>query len=123
MLFLTALRQSRQIWGVVLLGLLLALLPLRGWAEAAMHLAEPAPQLTASVASVPPCHATMAEHDVAMLDESASGCGLCSLCHFAALHQSEHGIEHEADATTCPASMPQDHGTPALPLPERPPRA
>ena len=88
-----------------------------------MHLSAPASQSTASEASVLPCHAAMAEHDGAMPDESASGCPLCSLCHASALCQTESGIAHDAVAITVPAPAPQGHGTPALPLPERPPRA
>ncbi len=106
-----------------MLGVLLALLPLRGWAEAAMHLLAPASQSTASETSVLPCHAAMAKHDGATPDESASGCPLCSLCHASGLCQSESGTARDAAATTAPAPVPQGHGTPALPLPERPPRA
>lgn len=120
---LTILRQSRQMWGGVLLGVLLALLPLRGWAEAAMHLSAPASHSAASEASVLPCHGAVAEHEGAAADEPTSGCSLCSLCHGSALCPCEAGIEQDAAATTAPAAMPQGYGPPALPLPERPPRA
>jgi hypothetical protein len=120
---LTTLRQSRQIWGGLLLGVLLALLPLRGWAEAAMHLSAPAPQSVASEVPVLPCHAAMVEHGGGVPDESASGCPLCSLCHGADLCPPESCIEQAAATTAAPAAMPQGHGPPALPLPERPPRA
>jgi hypothetical protein len=118
-----SLRHGRQFWGGLLLGMLLALLPLRGWAEAAMHMSTPAPQSAAGEASVPPCHAVAAAHDGAMPDEPASGCSLCSLCHGSALCLGDSGIVHDAAATTVPAAVPQGHGPPDLPLPERPPRA
>jgi hypothetical protein len=123
MLLLTTLRQGRRLWGGLLLGVLLALLPLRGWAEATMHLSVSAPPSAASEAPMPPCHAAMAEHGGAAPVESASGCSLCSLCHGSALCQGESSIAHDAAATTVPAAAPQGHGPPALPLPERPPRA
>jgi hypothetical protein len=120
---LTTLRQGRQLWGGLLLGVLLALLPLRGWAEAAMHLSASLPQSTAGEVSMPPCHAALAEDDGTTPDGSASGCSLCSLCHGSALCLAEADIEHSAAAATPPAAAPQGHGPPALPLPERPPRA
>lgn len=122
---LTTLRQGRRLWGGLLLGVLLALLPLRGWAEATMHLAAPAAPAAHSAADeapMPPCHAAMAQHDGATPDESASACSLCSLCQGTALCLSEAGIAHEAAAAVAPAAAPQGYGPPALPLPERPPR-
>jgi hypothetical protein len=122
---LTTLRQGRHLWGGLLLGVMLALLPLRGWAEATMHLpapAAPAAHAAADEAPMPPCHAAMA-HEGDTPDESAFGCSLCSLCHGTALCLGEAGITHEAAASTAPAAAPQGHGPPALPLPERPPRA
>jgi hypothetical protein len=123
MLLLTTLRQGGRLWGGLLLGVLLALLPLRGWAEATMHLPAPAAQSAADEAPMPPCHAAMAQHDGATPDDSTSGCSLCSLCHGTALCLGEAGLTHEAAASTAPAAAPQGHGPPALPLPERPPRA
>lgn len=123
MLLFTTLRQGRRSWGGLLLGLMLALLPLRGWAETAMHLPAPAPQSAAGEASMLPCHAAMAEHDGTTPDESASGCSLCSLCHGSALCMGEAGLAHDAAASSAPSAVPQGHGPPALPLPERPPRA
>ena len=122
---LTTLRQGRRLWGGLLLGVLLALLPLRGWAVATMHLAAPAApaaQSAADEAPMPPCHAAMA-HEGATPDDSASGCSLCSLCHGTALCLGEAGLTHEAVASAAPAAAPQGHGPPALPQPERPPRA
>ena len=120
---LTTLRQGRRLWGGLLLGVLLALLPLRGWAEATMHLAAPTAQSAADEVPMPPCHAAMAEQAGATPDEAASGCSLCSLCHGTALCLGEAGLTHEAVASAAPAAAPQGHGPPALPQPERPPRA
>jgi hypothetical protein len=65
----------------------------------------------------------MTERDGTTPDESASGCSLCSLCHGSALCLGESGNADDAAAATAPAAVPQGHGPPALPLPERPPRA
>jgi hypothetical protein len=123
MLLLTTLRQGRQLWGGLLLGVLLALMPLRGWAEIAMHLSGPAPHAAAGEASMPPCHAAMVDSDGATPDGSTSGCSLRSLCHASALCMGETSIAHEPAANAVFAAVPQGHGPPALPLPERPPRA
>jgi hypothetical protein len=117
------LRQSRQVWAGLLLGVLLALLPLRGWAEVAMHLSAPVPQSSAAEAPMPPCHAAMTGLDGTAPDESASGCSLCSLCHGSALLLGETGNADSAAGATAGAAVSEGHGPPALPLPERPPRA
>lgn len=117
------LRQRRHVWGGLLLGVLLALLPLRGWAWATMQLAAPAPSSAVSMVPVPPCHAAVAEPDGALPDDAASGCLLCALCHGADLCQRAPGVAPVAGLTTAPAAGPQGHSPPALPLPERPPRA
>ena len=57
---------------------MLALLPLRGWANLAMHLPTPA---HAAVA-VAPCHGDAAR---AKADAAAKTCSLCELCHGALL--------------------------------------
>lgn len=123
MLPFSTFRQCRHVWGGLLLGVLLALLPLRGWAWATMQLAAPVPSLSADEVSVPPCHAAVAGHDRALPDESASGCLICTLCHGADLCQPASVITQEVAATSVPAAGPQGHSPPALPLPERPPRA
>ena len=123
MLPFTTLRQSRQLWGGLLLGVLLALLPLRGWAEAAMHLAAAAPLAEAGEMMMPPCHAAMAADEGGTPEGSTSGCSLCSLCHGTALCRAEVGIGHVTADSSAPAAAPQGHGPPVLPLPERPPRA
>lgn len=119
----TTLRQSRHLWGGLLLGVLLALLPLRSWAEAAMHLAVAAPLAEAGELALPPCHAAMAADEGSTPEGSTSGCSLCSLCHGTALCLAETGIGHVGAATSAPVAVPQGHGPPVLPLPERPPRA
>lgn len=59
------------------LWLLLALLPLRGWANLTMHL--PAP----GSAAMAPCHGaeTVAADQVADAADAAQGCTLCDVCH------------------------------------------
>lgn len=122
-LLLTTLRQSRQLWAGLLLVVMLGLLPLRGWAEIAMHLSTPAPQSVTTEVSLLPCHASMGEHAGAIADESASGCSFCSLCHGTALCMSELGIVPDVAGASAQAAAPQGHGPPDLPLLERPPRA
>lgn len=57
---------------LVLLWLMLALLPLRGWANLAMHLTAPA------APAVAPCHADAAQSTA---DTTVKACTLCELCH------------------------------------------
>ncbi|MEY4754284.1 MAG: hypothetical protein RJA44_1959 [Pseudomonadota bacterium] len=128
-----------------LLWLVLALLPLRGWAWAAMLPAE----VAAAVASVtpdesadplPPCHRTalkadgtvtvtdggIAADDGAAADPSSPhpGCTLCSLCHAAA-------APADMQLPALPALLPESPsvGPAAQPpgwradTPERPPKA
>ncbi|WP_137734923.1 hypothetical protein [Pseudaquabacterium pictum] len=116
------LHRSRQTWGGLLLALLLALLPLRGWAEASMWLSMAAPQSAASALPVPPCHAAVEAPEGDLPDEAASGCLLCSLCHGADLCQPAAGSVRDAAGTAAAAAVLQGHSPPALPLPERPPR-
>ncbi len=127
MMFLTTLRQARLLCGGLLLGVLLALLPLRAWAAATMHLSAPlsAPlsQAAADETPLPPCHAAVVDSDGAAPDDGNSGCSLCSLCQSCALCWAECSVAHDPAPTAAPAAAPQGHGPPALPLPERPPRA
>ena len=58
--------------------LMLALLPLRGWANLVMHL--PAP----SAPAVAPCHGDAAQ---AKADSAVKTCSLCALCHGSLLPQ------------------------------------
>jgi hypothetical protein len=73
----------RPLW---VLWLLLALLPLRGWAGAAMHLPGAAADAAAAVQVAMPCHgehgSAPAQHDAAAPDGVADKvCALCDLCH------------------------------------------
>jgi len=61
---------------LVLMWLMLALLPLRGWANLAMH--PPAPTAPA----VAPCHG---EDTPAAADPAVKACTLCDVCHGAVL--------------------------------------
>jgi hypothetical protein len=133
----TTLRHTRRLTGAWLLGVLLALLPLRGWAEVLMHTGGHAAgqsQAADAAAWMPPCHAAMAEEAGAEARGGASGetppttesgqaCSLCALCHATALCASEATLEASPTVTAAPSSAPAGHGPPALPLPERPPRA
>lgn len=67
-------RFRRTSW--VLLGLMLVLLPLRGWANLTMHL--PA----ADTPVMAPCHG---EASQAAADPAGEACTLCDLCHGAVL--------------------------------------
>ncbi len=63
---------------LVLLWLLLALLPLRGWANLTMHLpAQAAP-------AVAPCHGVEGQF-AAQPADAATACTLCDVCHGAVL--------------------------------------
>jgi hypothetical protein len=86
-------RGSRS--GVMLLWLLLALLPLRGWAQGTMALAAPAaPTAHAAPQQALPCHGAMVEHPAghpggpptSQEGDSTAGtaCSHCDLCHAAA---------------------------------------
>lgn len=127
-----------------LLWLVIALLPLRGWAWAAMLPAEVASGMAAASATaeaLPPCHlvllavngaAEVAAHaghhpDSAADDSSPApyhlGCTLCSVCHAASA---------PASMLILPLPAPLPHATPAGPavlppgwstdVPERPPK-
>jgi hypothetical protein len=69
---------SRRFW---IICLMLALVPLRGWAAASMPMASMAVELNAASteaqASVPPCHQQTADASVTV----CQACDLCSLCH------------------------------------------
>lgn len=64
---------------VLLLWLLLALLPLRGWANGWMHLASDTGTVAEAVAM--PCHGEAAPADAAEALAAPAGCTLCDLCH------------------------------------------
>lgn len=134
--FFTALRQTRRLTGAWLLGVLLALLPLRGWAEVLMHTGGHAASESQVVDTddwMPPCHAVTgeagAEASGEAPDENASAvepgqaCSLCALCHASALRASETVVAPSPAVTAVPCAAVAGHGPPALPLPDRPPRA
>lgn len=76
-----------RIWRVALLTLLIALLPLRGWAWAVMPVATPTGSPMAAEASADmPCHGHAASPDEAPEPSPAPAkvahtCSLCDLCH------------------------------------------
>jgi hypothetical protein len=124
---LARLRQQRHLVGAALLAVLLALLPLRGWAETAMHLGTPGAMAELADAALPPCHGAMAGDDAdgasVPMDDAAAACSLCALCHAAAAPASEPIIEFDVPAAGDVAVFAVGAPAPALPLPERPPRA
>lgn len=136
----TALRQSRRLCGGVLLAVLLALLPLQGWAEAVMHLGLEASPAATGERHPMPCHpatavaagasesglapAVSADPDTPLAAGDAStACSLCTLCHAPAVPAHEARVQLERACTEIRVFVSQGHTPPALPLPERPPRA
>lgn len=140
---LEVLRRHRRLGGWLLLGIWLALLPLRGWAETGMHLGGSAPVSSSAIVAAMPCHgpsAQAADHAPAMhaasgggvgyadvvaqpSGENGAGCALCVLCHGPALPAAEARLAF-AEGSVAAAVVPStDHTPPALPLPERPPRS
>ncbi|MCE2915853.1 MAG: hypothetical protein ACOVOT_10185 [Rubrivivax sp.] len=114
-------------WGLMLA--MLALLPLRGWAEVAMH--ESAWTL-AAVAGEPaahnlPCHGHDSGSEAAEGSDpqanAARDCALCALCHAPSLPAAEASVSAERGSHVQPESPSQPWLPPALPLPDRPPRA
>lgn len=106
----------------VVLWLLLALLPLRGWAGTLMHL--PAPE-TAAASVAMPCHGEVAgdEADASPTSADASTCSLCDLCHgVAALPASAPAPEGPFGETPPATGSPAPLQVVPAPL-YRPPRA
>jgi hypothetical protein len=82
-----------------MLWLLLALLPLRGWAHLSMHL----PAADASV--IAPCHGEAAAADPATPDQP---CTLCDICHGAMLPWADSAASgRDRRAQPLPAAAPQ----------------
>lgn len=124
----TALRQSRRLCCGVLLAVLLALLPLRGWAEAVMHLGPQASPSAASERHAMPCHGAVvadaeALHAAQAGGEASTACSLCTLCHAPAVPADEARVPVERVSSEPRVMVLHGHAPPALPLPERPPRA
>lgn len=124
---LARLHHRRHPLGWVVLAVLLALLPLRGWAETRMHLAG------APAERSMPCHGAAAEADPGTMHDAthttagteapdASACALCALCHGSVLPAAEPVSSSEARHVPGTARVPAGAPPPILPLPERPPR-
>jgi hypothetical protein len=118
---------------LLLLWLLVALVPLRGWAAGTMQGAHPATDLRPAIvaeASTPsaddlacPHHAGHVHHD-SQHDNSHPACALCDLCHAGSAPplpqiEAEHAASTHVLTARVPAGQPQLSGS-AL---ERPPRA
>ena len=89
-----ALRRS----SLVLLWLLLALLPLRGWAHSSMHL--PAADTSAAA----PCHGAEAVTDPST---AVQPCTLCDICHSAMLPWADGALSHpDRRAQPLPGAAP-----------------
>lgn len=82
---------------VLLLWLLLALLPLRGWANGWMHLATANESVAEAVAM--PCHGEPASDAGVDASPAPAGCTLCDLCHGMAMPASIEPLAG-ADART-----------------------
>ena len=87
---------------LAVLWLLVALLPLRGWANLTMHLPAQGP------ATVAPCHgmAAAAADASAESPDAAQPCSLCDVCHGVMLHgaESPHGSDRRAQPL--PTALP-----------------
>jgi hypothetical protein len=97
-------RHWRRVW---LIGLLIALLPLRSWAWAAMPLSAPVVGLEVRSAASPACHAAPSVDEVAQ-DEEAPGhadCKLCDLCHAGVITPPDARWQH-ARAPACAPAWP-----------------
>lgn len=105
---------------VLLLWLLLALLPLRGWANGWMHLATTTQTVAEAVAM--PCHGEPAPSDGADASTAPAGCILCDLCHGLAVPMSIEVLAG-ADARTPWLTVDTPSLAPGQPNPFfRPPR-
>jgi len=116
----------RRAWVVLLL---IALLPLRGWAAAGMAMPGPeAPVAAEAAAALPPCHAGLAEDELAMLAADPAPathlCSTCDLCHAPlAVPAGEWASVSELPSVAPPVAHPRDTGRLLAASLERPPRA
>jgi hypothetical protein len=87
---------------LLLLWLLLALLPLRGWANLTMHLP------TQGSASAAPCHGVemAAAHAAADTADAAPSCTLCDVCHGVMLPAAEMAQGSDRCAQPLPTARP-----------------
>ena len=89
---------------VLLLWLLLALLPLRGWAQGTMAMAAPE-----APAQALPCHGDMAAHSASHSDSqdtTSPTCSHCDLCHAAAVPNAPALQAADALPDLAPAARP-----------------
>lgn len=91
---------------LVLLWLLLALLPLRGWANLTMHLPPP------DSVAVMPCHGPEAQAADVAADgaDAAQSCTLCDVCHGVVLHaaRAAQAIDHRTQPLPAARAAPVD---------------
>jgi hypothetical protein len=116
----------RRAWVILLL---IALLPLRGWAAASMAVPVPvAPVSAEAAAALPPCHAGLGQDELAMLAAepapTAHPCATCDLCHAPlAVPAGELACASVPPSVAPAADPPRDTGRLMAASLERPPRA
>jgi hypothetical protein len=112
----------RRVW---IIWLMLALLPLRGWAVATMQMPD-GPVESAGAEMRPaqaPAQLDAPCHDAAQQDAGGHACGLCDLCHSAVTVAPQAGASAPALPTEAPApAIVRDTGRCAVDGLERPPR-
>jgi hypothetical protein len=116
----------RRAWVILLL---IALLPLRGWAATGMAVPAPvAPVSAEAAAALPPCHAGLAEDELAMLAAEPAPtthlCSTCDLCHAPLAVPAAELAPPSVPPSVAPAAAhPRDTGRLMAASLERPPRA
>lgn len=116
----------RRAWVILLL---IALLPLRGWAAAGMAVPVPVAAVpTEAAAALPPCHAGLAEDELAMLAAdpvpTTHLCATCDLCHAPlAVPAGGWASVSEPPSVAPAAAHPRDTGRLMAASLERPPRS
>lgn len=116
----------RRVWVILLL---IALLPLRGWAAAGMAIPGPqAPVAAEAAAALPPCHAGLAEDELTTLAAypapSTHLCSTCDLCHAPLAVLAGELAPPSVPPSAAPAAAhPRDTGRLMAASLERPPRA
>ncbi len=120
-----------RFWRVALLTLLMALLPLRGWAWAVMPVPSPAAITVQVEAAQPPCHGNqLAPNAPDTADASATTghhaqtCSLCDLCHAGVIVPPSWAWFHDAPPVSPPSwAVSARHGRDGTDGLFRPPRA
>lgn len=130
-----------RFWRVALLTLLMALLPLRGWAWAVMPVSASGPAVAQVELSQPPCHAQAAMADAFDQAEAqpsahdaheptagsghhAQTCSLCDLCHAGVIVPPSWAWFHDAPPVSPPSwAVSATHGRDGSDGLFRPPRA